>query len=73
LTGVSRVALPHPSRLDPSREDYDAIIAAHELAVVTGEMFYLDPSTGLSVLTVATHLARGRCCEGGCRHCPYIT
>jgi hypothetical protein len=70
---MSVVPRPHVSRCDPSRDDYDAIIAAHELAVALGEPTYRDPSSGLSVLTVATHLARGTCCESGCRHCPYVT
>jgi hypothetical protein len=39
---------------------------------MAGEATYRDPSTGLSVLTAATHLARGTCCESGCRHCPYV-
>jgi len=63
---------PHPSRCDPAREDYEAILIAHENAVFNGEAIYKDPSTGLMVLTVATHLARGTCCESGCRHCPYL-
>jgi hypothetical protein len=63
---------PHPTRCDPAREDYDAIIEAHDAAVTQGEATYKDPSSGLLVLTVATHLARGSCCESGCRHCPYL-
>jgi hypothetical protein len=63
---------PDPSRLDPHRDDYDAIIEAHERAVRSGEVTYRDPTTGLFVLTVSTHLARGQCCESGCRHCPYL-
>jgi hypothetical protein len=66
------VPRPHPSRLDPSRSDYDAIIAAHEAATIAGESTYRDPTSGLMVLTAATHLARGTCCESGCRHCPYV-
>ncbi len=66
------VPTPHPSRLDPARHDYGAILAAHEAAVRAGQPTYRDPSTGLSVLTAATHLARGECCESGCRHCPYL-
>lgn len=66
------VPLPHPSRLDPSRPDFAAIVAAHEAAVRAGESAYRDPGTGLWVLTVATHLARGECCASGCRHCPYV-
>jgi len=72
VSGPSPTPRPHPSRCDPSREDYDAIIAAHEAAVAAGEPSYQDPSTGLVVLTVATHLARGTCCQSGCRHCPYV-
>lgn len=66
------VPRPHPSRLDPSRDDYQAILEAHGHAVEQGRPSYLDPKTGLVVLTVATHLARGTCCESGCRHCPYV-
>ncbi|MHB1968862.1 MAG: DUF5522 domain-containing protein [Acidimicrobiales bacterium] len=64
--------MPHPSRLDPTRPDYDAILAAHDAAVRAGQAAYRDPSTGLSVLTAAAHLARGECCLSGCRHCPYL-
>ncbi|MGH3732751.1 MAG: DUF5522 domain-containing protein [Acidimicrobiales bacterium] len=63
---------PHPSRCDPARDDYEDIIQAHELAVTQGRSTYVDPSTGLVVLTVATHLDRGTCCDSGCRHCPYL-
>jgi hypothetical protein len=66
------VPRPHPSRLDPTRDDYEAILRAHERAVIEGDATYKDPTTGLMVLTVATHRARGTCCESGCRHCPYL-
>ncbi len=36
-----------------------------------GEPGYLDPDTGLFVLTAIALAARGRCCGEGCRHCPY--
>ncbi len=45
--------------------------AAHDRAVAAGEPTYLDPDTGYSVFTEAHHLARGSCCDSGCRHCPY--
>jgi uncharacterized protein DUF5522 len=63
---------PHPSRLDPARADYDDVIAAHEAAVRAGEAGYLDPTTGLFVLTVEYLRERGSCCDQGCRHCPYL-
>ena len=69
---TSSVPRPHPSRCDPARPDYQAILLAHELASLAGEAMYRDPSSGLMVLTAATHLARGTCCESGCRHCPYV-
>ena len=54
---------PHPSRLSPSRTDYDLIIAAHDDAVLKGKDSYIDPSSGLTVLTVSAHKARGTCSE----------
>ena len=44
---------------------------AHELAIARGEQGYLDPTSGLFVLTEATLRARGECCGNGCRHCPF--
>ena len=63
---------PHPSRCSPSRPDYQEILEAHREAVRLGEACYRDPASGLYVLTAATHLARGTCCDSGCRHCPYV-
>ncbi|HVB52160.1 MAG TPA: DUF5522 domain-containing protein [Acidimicrobiales bacterium] len=72
MSSTGPILRPHPSRCDPAREDYEEILIAHETAVVNGEATYKDPSTGLMVLTVATHLARGTCCGSGCRHCPFL-
>ena len=44
----------------------------NEAATIAGEATYRDPSSGLMVLTAATHVARGTCCDSGCRHCPYV-
>ena len=63
---------PHPSRLaldDPARS---AILAAHARALAEDEPGYLDPGTGLYVLTAGFLAERGTCCERGCRHCPYL-
>lgn len=49
-------------------EDFDDI---HNAACVRGEKFYTDPTTGYLVMTKLNHLARGKCCGSGCRHCPY--
>ena len=63
---------PHPSRLAPDHPRRTAILAAHAAAVAAGEAGYLDPDTGLFVLTAAFLAARGTCCGRGCRHCPYV-
>jgi len=47
------------------------IAEAHDRAVEAGEPGYIDPATGLFVLTAAYLLKRGSCCGEGCRHCPY--
>jgi hypothetical protein len=63
--------VPKPDRLHPSRPDYRAVMGAHQRAVEAGEPGYLDPTTALFVLTGPELWARGKCCEQGCRHCPY--
>ena len=63
---------PSELRLSPAHPQYAAIIAAHERAIKRGESGYLDPETGLFVITAATHATRGTCCTRGCRHCPYL-
>lgn len=47
------------------------IVAAHDAAVSAGEAGYIDPVSGLFVLTAAYLAERGTCCDQGCRHCPY--
>ncbi len=62
---------PRGEELDPSRPHDAVILAAHEAALGRGEPTYVDPTTGYSVFTAASLLARGSCCASGCRHCPY--
>jgi hypothetical protein len=62
---------PSPRRLDPNRSDFAAIMSAHKLAFERGEHGYLDPTTGLFVMTAAYLWDRGHCCNQGCRHCPF--
>lgn len=66
LTRPARQRLPldHPAR--------DRILAAHARALEAGESMYVDPETGLSVLTARWLADRGTCCARGCRHCPYV-
>ncbi|MDG4767027.1 DUF5522 domain-containing protein [Solwaraspora sp. WMMD406] len=63
---------PHPARLAPDHPDRAAILAAHAAALAAGDPGYLDPASGLFVLTAAFLAGRGTCCGQGCRHCPYL-
>jgi hypothetical protein len=63
---------PHPDRLSPDHPGRAEILAAHAEALERGEPGYLDPATGLFVLTAAFLADRGTCCGKGCRHCPYL-
>jgi len=60
---LDRLALDAPGR--------ERILAAHEDAMAAGEAGYLDPTSGLFVLTASYLADRGWCCGEGCRHCPY--
>jgi hypothetical protein len=62
---------PHPSRLPLDTPGYAEILAAHRAAVDADAAGYLDPKTGLFVLTAIFLARRGTCCGRGCRHCPY--
>jgi hypothetical protein len=48
------------------------ILTAHNGALAAGSAGYLDPRTGLFVLSAGFLAARGTCCGRGCRHCPYV-
>jgi hypothetical protein len=63
---------PHPSRLAPDHPRRAEILAAHAAALAEAKPGYLDPETGLFVLTAGFLADRGTCCGRGCRHCPYI-
>ncbi len=67
-----------PGSLASGQRPWSTIVAitpdqatAHEAAVAKGEAGYLDPVTGLFVLTATYLTERGYCCGNGCRHCPY--
>lgn len=44
---------------------------AHALANDAGQDGYIDPATGLFVMTQGYLERRGTCCSSRCRHCPY--
>ena len=49
----------------------DEILTLHAHACDDEEAGYLDPETGLFVLTSFYLRERGYCCGNGCRHCPF--
>lgn len=42
----------------------------HDISLQPGRDYYVDEA-GRLVFTAQYHLARGYCCDNGCRHCPY--
>lgn len=48
-----------------------AYVDAHARADAAGEDGYIDPATGLFVMTAGYLRRRGACCGNICRHCPY--
>ncbi len=64
---------PHADRLSPDDPAYPQIIRAHAEALRTGADTYVDPRSGLTVLTAGYLARRGHCCDSGCRHCPYVS
>jgi hypothetical protein len=63
---------PHQDRLNADHPAYLEILAAHAAALDAGRPMYVDPASGLSVLTAAYLAERGTCCDNKCRHCPYL-
>ncbi len=63
---------PHHDRLPPDVPGFQQIIDAHDAALRAGADTYVDPATGLVVLTAGYLARRGYCCGSGCRHCPYL-
>ena len=66
------LAVPHSDRLPPGHPAYVAIVRAHRAALQDGADTYVDPVSGLVVLTAAYLARRGTCCDSACRHCPYV-
>lgn len=64
---------PHPRRLPSDTPGRAELLAVHAAALAAGEAGYLDPTSGLFVLTAGFLAERGTCCDRGCRHCPYLT
>ena len=63
---------PHPDRLTEDHPAREAVLAAHRAALASGAPGYIDPVTGLWVMTAGYLADRGTCCNTLCRHCPYV-
>lgn len=63
-----RPTYPRPTHDAAHKE---RVLRVHDAASARGETGYIDPSTGLLVLTAHYLRQRGYCCGAGCRHCPY--
>jgi hypothetical protein len=66
------LTVPHPSRLALDHPARAEVLARHAAAVAANEPGYLDPDSGLFVLSAGYLADRGWCCGRGCRHCPYV-
>lgn len=64
--------IPHLRRLAPTHPRFAEIMARHDAAVGEGEPSYRDPVSGYAVFTGRFLAERQRCCDSGCRHCPYV-
>jgi len=63
---------PKPERLEPDDAAFEPAMRAHRAAMTAGQDGYIDPTSGLFVMTAEYLRTRGRCCACRCRHCPYI-
>lgn len=63
---------PHPDRLTEDHAARGAVLAAHRAALGSGAPGYIDPVSGLWVMTARYLADRGTCCHTRCRHCPYV-
>ncbi len=66
------LSTPALSRLPLDTPRREEMLEAHVQAMLADQAGYLDPVSGLFVLTAAFHANRGTCCTRGCRHCPYV-
>lgn len=60
--------MPQNNRLNKLAPELDQL---HKFACEKQMDYYLDPKTGYKVFTADYHKKRGKCCDSGCRHCPY--
>jgi hypothetical protein len=62
--------VPRNDRFGTDHPHYAACMEAHRNATEAGASGYIDPVSGLFVMT-ASYLAGRACCGRACRHCPW--
>jgi len=65
------LTVPRPNRFGPDSPGFDDAMVRHRDAMESRSAGYLDPVSGLFVMTAGYLAERGYCCDRGCRHCPY--
>ncbi len=68
---VDGLDTPLTERFCSDMPGFDVSMAAHAEALESGEDYYIDPQTGLLVMSSQYLADRGPCCENYCRHCPF--
>lgn len=63
---------PSPTRLAPDHPRRAEVLRRHARACAERSSTYVDPDTGLAVMTATSLAARDACCASGCRHCPWV-
>ena len=54
-----------------SRQPSEKALREHRAACDRDDAGYLDPDSGLFVMTSVYLREQGSCCGSGCRHCPF--
>lgn len=65
------ITQPRPDRFGESEVGFADAMDRHREAIDAGSPGYLDPTSGLFVMTAAYLRDRRYCCDRGCRHCPF--
>ncbi len=68
---VHGLSTPLTERFHRDMPGFNLSMAAHADALHAGEDYYIDPQTGLLVMSSQFLADRGPCCGNSCRHCPF--
>ncbi len=68
---VDGLRTPLTDRFRGDMPGFAPSMLAHGDALESGEDYYMDPQTGLLVMSSQYLADRGPCCGNSCRHCPF--